>query len=262
MTNRHGEFIWYELMTSDADSAAGFYGNVVGWRTRDAESGPGSYRIFSSPHGEVGGLFILAGEAAASGMRPAWVGYLGVDDVDASVAQILAAGGSQHMPPTDIPGVGRLAMMADPQGVAFYVMRGAMDARSDAFAPSRVGHCHWNELTTTDPEAALAFYSNCFGWTKGDAMPMGEMGDYQFFHHHGEMLGAVMKVQPDSPRARWVFYFGVDEIDAAVERIKLNGGAVHFGPMEVPGDAFAILATDPQGAMFGLVADGPRKGGD
>src|SRR5690625_7310585 len=76
------------------------------------------------------------------------------------------------MPPLDIPDVGRLAMVTDPQGAVFYVMRGFSNQISLAFAADkpRVGHCAWNELSTTDPEAAKAFYFREFGWTKDGEM--------------------------------------------------------------------------------------------
>jgi hypothetical protein len=148
-------------------------------------------------------------------------------------------------------------MLADPQGVPFYVMRGAMDGTSTSFAQDRLGHCHWNELTTSDQTAALAFYSARFGWEKGDAMSMGETGDYQFIAHHGRTIGAMMNRMPSSPGLAWTFYFGVGDIDAAARAVSGSGGKVHFGPAEVPGNVFVIVATDPQGALFGLV--GPRK---
>ena len=153
MANSHGDFIWYELMTSGNAAAERFYGAVLGWRTRPAEGSPVDYRIFGTGGADVAGLMAIPPDAAATGMRPGWLGYIGVDDVDAMAAAIPADGGRQHVPPTAIPGVGRFALMADPQGVAFYVMRGAMEGTSTAFAPGRTGHCHWNELATTDIDA-------------------------------------------------------------------------------------------------------------
>jgi predicted enzyme related to lactoylglutathione lyase len=257
MANRHGDFIWYELMTSDAAAAEAFYGAILGWRARAAEGSAVGYRIFGTGEADVAGLMPIPADAASAGMSPRWLGYVGVDDVDTAAAEILRAGGAQHIPPTDIPGVGRFAMVADPQGVAFYVMRGAMEEPSTSFAPRKTGHCHWNELATSDQAAALAFYTGRFGWERGDAMPMGEMGDYQFITHHGEMVGAVMTRVPGGPPPAWNFYFGVEDIDAAAGTVSGNGGAIHHGPAEVPGGIFIVIASDPQGALFGLV--GPRK---
>jgi len=257
MPNQHGDFVWYELLTSDPDAAADFYAAVVGWRSRPFEGSAQGYRIFSATDADVAGLMAIPAEAAASGMRPRWLGYIGVDNVDEAASSIVRAGGTQHIPPTDIPGVGRFAMLADPQGVGFYVMRGATEGTSTSFDPKTAGHCHWNELATTDAAAALAFYVDRFGWTKGDAMPMGELGDYQFITHHGERIGAVMNRMKDGPPPAWTFYFGVADIDVAHKAATGGGATIYHGPAEVPGGMFIIVGSDPQGAMFGLV--GPRK---
>ena len=255
MANLHGSFIWYELLTPDADAAARFYGAVIGWQVRAAEGSDRGYRIFGLDGADVAGMMPIP--AGSGGMRPGWLGYIAVRDTDAAAAAVVEAGGAQHMPPTDIPGVGRFALLADPQGVPFYVMRGAMEGASTSFSQTRRGHCHWNELTTSDPGAALAFYTAQFGWEKGDAMPMGEMGDYQFITHGGTTIGAVMPQMPGGPPAAWNFYFGVEDIDVAARTVTGQGGTIHYGPAEVPGGVFIIVGSDPQGAPFGLV--GPRK---
>lgn len=255
MRNAHGDFVWYELLTTEPEAAAAFYGAVLGWAVQPGGAVPG-YRLFVAAGTEVAGVMALPPEAVQAGMPPQWLGYIGVDGVDEAVAGVLAAGGSQYVPPTDIPGIGRFALLADPQGVPFYVMRGTMDEASDAFAPMRPGHCNWNELTTTDREAALRFYGTQFGWEKGDAMPIGETEEYRFLQHHGVTLGAVMNRMPGASGPGWTFYFGVPDIDRAAGQVTTGGGTVQHGPAEVPGGSFIILGTDPQGARFGLV--GPR----
>ncbi|MET0310320.1 MAG: VOC family protein [Sphingomonas sp.] len=255
MTNPHGSFIWYELVTKDPKAAKAFYDEVVGWNI-DAEPAPGGmdYRMIVAHDGNVGGVMGLSAEMLAGGAKPVWLGYFGVDDVDASVASIVADGGQVHLPAFDIPGVGRLAMVTDPQGVPFYVMRGASAESSDAYQRNGMGHVSWNELITTDDAAALAFYEKQFNIRKTGAMPMGEMGDYSFIGHGGEeMIGAVMKAGPGFPTG-WGFYFRVPDINAAKAKIEAAGGTVRQGPMEVPGGEWVLNATDPEGVTFGLVA--------
>jgi predicted enzyme related to lactoylglutathione lyase len=253
--NPHGSFIWYELLTGDPDAAAAFYGEVIGW-TEASYGQPGvDYRIFSAGGVGVAGLMKLPEGAEQSGMRPGWLGYIGVDDVDSAIADIEAAGGKIHMPAMDLEGVGRMALVADPQGVPFYVMRGASEEASTSFAPMKAGHCNWNELSTPDQNGALDFYTGQFGWEKGEVMPMGEMGGYQFVHHGGGMIGALMTNPPGRP-AGWNFAFGVPSADAAAERIPAVGGSVRHGPIEVPGGDWVVMASDPQGAAFMVV--GPR----
>jgi uncharacterized protein len=254
--NRHGSFIWYELLTADPDSAAAFYGEVIGWTAVGAGQPGIDYRIFSADGTPVAGHMKLPDGAEAAGMRPGWLGYIGVDDVDSAVADIEAAGGKVHMPAMDLEGVGRMALVADPQGVPFYVMRGASEAASTSFDATRAGHCSWNELSTPDQAGALAFYTGRFGWEKGDVMPMGEMGGYQFIHHGEDMIGAMMTSQPGN-RPAWNFAFGVRDIEDAAAKIAAGGGTVHHGPVEVPGGDLVVMASDPQGARF--MAVGPRS---
>lgn len=262
MANQHGDFIWYELLTTDADAAGDFYGKVVGWASTSSGQPGMDYRFFSSGDGSdtrdgVGGYMAITPEMAEHGSRPCWLGYLAVDDVDASVAAIISAGGTELMPAMDLEGVGRMAMLADPQGIPFYVMKGASDETSHSFAATepKVGHCAWNELSTTDPKAALSFYAAAFGWRQGDQMDMGPMGTYQFLDHGPSMIGAIMPKMPSAPAA-WTYYFRVADIDAAIAAINANGGKMLMEPMEIPGGEFAFQAMDPQGAAFALM--GPR----
>lgn len=262
MTNLHGDFIWYELLTSDADAAQDFYGKVIGWSAQ-ASGMPGmDYRFFSSGDGSnnddgVGGFMAITPEMAEHGARPCWVGYIGVDDVDASVAAITAKGGAVLMPAMDLERVGRMAMVADPQGAAFYVMKGASDETSHSFAAlaPKVGHCAWNELSTSDPEAAKAFYGALFGWTKDGELDMGPMGKYEFLKVSGGRfaLGAVMPKMPEMPVSAWSFYFRVPDIDAGAAAVSANGGTILQTPMEIPGGDYSMMALDPSGAAFGLV---------
>lgn len=259
MSNKHGEFIWYELMTNDADAAQTFYGAVVGWSAASAGENELDYRLFSMNTTNVGGLLPLTTAMTESGARPCWMGYICVDDVDHAAAGISKAGGTIHMPPQDIPDVGRLAFVADPQGAMFYIMKGAVEGTSTSFAATEPmnGHCAWNELATTDQPAAVAFYTDQFGWRQDGEMDMGPMGKYQFFHHGEGMIGAVMPKIPQMPVPAWTFYFRVADIDAAIANIKAMGGTVLQEPIEIPGGDFAMAGMDPQGASFALV--GARK---
>jgi len=251
MRNKQGEFIWYELMTPDIAGARAFYEPVVGWTIGEESASPGSdYRMIAAVDGMVGGMLAIDKAMADAGTRPVWVGYIGVDDVDATAAAIGAAGGTVHMGPVDIP-AGRLAMATDPQGALFYVMRGSVDAVSTAFAVETDGHCEWNELSIPDQKGAHAFYEGLFGWTNPESMPMGPMGDYRFLYAGDLRIGATVE-QKDRP-AYWLHYFHVHSINDAVDAAKAHGGTIQMGPHEVPGGGNIIIGTDPQGAQFALV---------
>lgn len=255
MANAQGDFVWYELMTSDADAAQRFYGAVVGWTVVGSGMPGMDYRLLDAGDGHAGGLVQLTPAMTAGGATPRWLGYVGVADVDAAVTGWTGAGGTVRMPPTDLPGVGRMALLADLDGVPLYVMRGESDETSTVFRVEDPRHVRWNEIAVRDDAAALRFYGDRFGWTVAGAMPMGKMGDYSFLAANGVTIGALMRTHGGT-QPRWIYYFGVEDIDAAARRVATEGGAVLDGPHEIPGGEFSVHARDPQGAEFGLV--GPR----
>lgn len=255
----NGTFIWYELLTSDQDAAIDFYKAVVGWTADDQvmpEMGDLRYTMLSAGDRQVGGLMQINDEMRQHGARPAWIGYIAVADTDAAAQRIVAAGGTLQMGPDDIPNVGRFAMVADPGGAPFYLMTPL--PRDDAPPPAAMdtpGLVSWHELYASNgQEAAFAFYSNQFGWETTELMEMGEMGKYRLFGLNGVAFGGMMDKPAQVPASFWGFYVNVDGLDAAIERIKANGGSVLMGPQEVPGNAWIVQATDPQGAFFALVS--------
>jgi uncharacterized protein len=267
MANHHGDFIWYELMTPDPDGAQAFYAPLLGWTVRDAGMPDMPYLLVATGEADVAGIMKTPDGAP---MPPAWLGYVGVDDVDKMVESVTDGGGAVHMPPQDIPGVGRFAFVSDPQGALFYIMKGAVEdgeSLSFSYDKPRPGHCAWNELATSDVDAAKHFYGQRFGWVKDGEMDMGPMGKYEFLRHTGRadgsvpgqgMLGAVMPKMLEMPVSAWTYYFRVPDIDAAATHIEAKGGTITQPPMEIPGGEYSMNAVDPQGASFGLV--GGRKG--
>jgi predicted enzyme related to lactoylglutathione lyase/uncharacterized protein YbaA (DUF1428 family) len=252
--NAAGDYVWYELLTRDADAAQAFYGAVLGWSFADSGQAGMDYRILNAGPNSVGGLMAITEDMAAQGARPVWLGYVAVDDVDATVADAQARGGSVQMPAMDIPMVGRIAMLVDPHGVPFYVMKPQGSGKSLAFAydQPRLGHCAWNELVTPDQDAAWSFYGGLFGWTKDGEMDMGPMGTYQFIRRGG-VIGAMMRGAAEMGPPRWTQYFRVANIDTAKAAVEAGGGQVVHGPVEIPGGDYSMNCIDPQGASFGLV---------
>ena len=205
----------------------------------------------------MGGMLALTEEMISHGARPGWLGYIGVDDVDASVTALEKAGGSVLMPTRDMEGVGRMAMVADPQGAPFYLMRGFSDQESKVYQTMEPGHVAWNELLNKDAKAAVDLYTGLFGWSKGEVMPMGEMGDYQMIDQGGRAIGAIMPLPCDQTHSYWRFYIAVADIEAAEAAVSAAGGTVTQNVTEVPGGMFVVGGTDAEGATFALV--GPKR---
>lgn len=252
-----GRFTWHELMTGDPAAAQTFYGRVFGWRFDPGEVGGRRYDVVLAGDVPVGGLLALDTAVQAGGAGPVWVGYVAVEALDAATGHVRDAGGKVLMDGMAIPGMGRFALVADPEGVPLYLMEySAAPPPPAASFPPPPGTCAWNELAARDPDAAIAFHTGLNGWRQEGEMPMGELGSYRFLHHDDAMIGAVMPLGATAAQPGWAFYFVVPDIDAAAAAVREGGGAVIEEPVEIPGGSFSIVARDPQGARFGCV--GPR----
>jgi predicted enzyme related to lactoylglutathione lyase len=201
----------------------------------------------------VCGMMELCGEAREKGARPGWIGYVAVEDVDASAEEVVRQGGAVYRAPSDIPGIGRFAIVADPQGAPIALFRGASAAPAQCTPPNGPGHGGWHELRATDPEAAFEFHSKLFGWSKAEPVDMGPMGVYQLFAAGDQPIGGMMTKPEAQPAPSWLFYFNVDGVDAAAGRVQAGGGQVTAGPHQVPGGGWIAHCLDPQGGRFALV---------
>lgn len=255
MTESHGDFIWYELMTTDADAAMQFYGPLLGWDFADPTVEGSEYRQVNKDGVGVLGFLTLGEDMISGGASPMWAGYVSVRDIDASVAQLRSLGGQVYVEPNHLEGIGHMAFVADPQGAPFYLMQPEGEGESQSFAKHapREGHCAWNELVSADAVGAKSFYCDLFGWEKTDEMDMGEMGLYQMFSVNGYTLGAIMPKPAEMPVSAWAYYFRVPEIDAAAAYVAEHGGQVMNGPMEIPGGEYVLQGLDPQGAFMSLI---------
>jgi len=256
MSSPHGNFVWYELMTTDHKAAEDFYQGVIGWRMQDAGmSNP--YTLFCVGERAVGGLMELPRAACEAGARPSWRGHIWSDDVDTFAPRVVRAGGAVLHPPEDIPGVGRFATVSDPQGALFVLFKGSADTQDARPASTAPGFTGWHELHAGDGASAFTFYSGLFGWTKAESMDMGPMGIYQLFATGKEPVGGMMTKGKATPVPFWLYYFNLDEIEAGATRVKAKGGEILNGPHQVPGGRWIVQCRDPQGAMFALV--GPHR---
>ena len=254
MPPMQGKFVWYDLLTTDMAGAAAFYKEVVGWDAVDSGLNDRSYSILSIGKTMIAGLMPMPPEAP--GMSPMWMGYIGVNDVEAFTEKVKEAGGTVRRAPDDIPTVGRFSVVTDPGGAMFMLFQPNGDQQMPPFDSSELGRIGWNELYAGEIDVAWSFYSGLFGWEKEMAIDMGPMGVYQTFGT-GAAGGGIMKTFPQMPDPFWLFYCNVDSVEAAVERIGKAGGRVVMGPREVPGGGWIVQGLDPQGALFALNSRNP-----
>ncbi len=251
-----GQFVWFDLLTGRKEAAKAFYSEVIGWKTT-AWSGT-EYTMWTVGEHSVGGIMEMP-----EGAPPSWLGYAKVDDVDAACATARELGGHVHRDGTDIADVGRFAILADPQGVVFAVFTPQDD--TPVLGGATAGAFSWAELNTTDYEGAWKFYSALFGWEHTADFEMGpDMGNYFMFTHQGggkkSMGGMSNAATMTKAPPHWLFYVTVDDIDAAVERVRGHGGKVLNGPMDIPGEVPSRIAqcVDPEGAGFALYCEDRR----
>ncbi len=248
-----GRFLWHELLTSDTEGAQAFYQPLIGWDTTVWDQTGQPYTMWTLADQPKGGLMELAAEAQAQDAPPHWLMYVGVPDVDSAVEQAQQLGADTRREPFDIPTVGRIGILADPQGAVFAVFTPADPPPVET--AGGVGDVFWHELATTDYAAAFAFYSALFGWRKTEAMDMGGGQMYQMYGRGADSLGGMFNKPAEMPGPpAWLLYISVPSVDDAVDQVKELGGRVLNGPMEVPGGSGDRVAqcVDPQGAAFAL----------
>ena len=247
-------FFWYDLVTTDTEAAAKFYGEVVGWSYQDMSSHENAYGIFKV--GEAGVCGLMPFPEGMQG-HPGWNGYIAVDDVDAAAEQIKALGGAIHRGPIEVPDVIKFAVATDPQGAVFIVAKGLSTMPVPELPVGTPGTMGWRELFAADWQSDFEFYSKLFGWTKADTHDMGpDVGVYQLFAAGGHPIGGMMNRPAVMTMSWWNYYINVEDIDAAKARVEKAGGSIKMGPMQVPGGQWVLQAQDPQGAFFALVAPG------
>lgn len=242
----HGLPCWYELNASDLARDGAFYAAILPWTWSDAEM-PGMTYMIATADGAM-----IAGMTAAQPGQPAgWTCYVAVDSADETEALAQSLGASPVVPPTDIPGTGRFALLLDPQGALFGLLQPSPGAEGGSFDQAKTGHGNWNELVTGDCAAAMGFYGKLFGWTISRSMEMGPGMTYHLIARNGVDIGGTFATTAGTPF--WKPYFGVLSCAGAVKAVETAGGRVMHGPTEVPGGAFTLQVAGPDGTFFALV---------
>lgn len=247
-----GRIVWHELMSDDVPGSIAFYSALFGWQTNAVDmGGPAPYQMIQNGEATIGGFMAKHAEDPSPCH---WVAYTNVPDVDAAVATALANGGSAPVPAMEVPDVGRFAIIRDPQGGLISAWRGSGEEAPELTGPAPAGAFCWDELVTTDAEAAKAFYSALFGWSPAPMDP--ENPDrYTFFMRGGDKCEAAMMPIPaevENPQTAWIAYVAVTDLDASAARAEELGAITFVPPSEIPGYGHFSVLRDPQGANFAM----------
>lgn len=245
-----GRIVWHELMTTDVQRSQAFCEALFGWSAKAEAMDAGfTYTTLSNGNRQFGGIFPLD---PAGGIPSNWMTYFTTDDVDAFCAQASEMGADVGVEPRDIPGVGRFAVLADPQGAHFVAIT-EVERSSPELAQTQAepGSPVWVELMTSDPAAASAFYARMFGWS-AKVMDIGT-GPYTLLEYAGVSVAGIGQKPDDMPVAAWVIYFEVADLPSMLENVTALGGTVLFPPVQVPTVGSFSWVTDPTGAVFALM---------
>lgn len=245
-----GRFVWHDLMSTDPTRAAEFYAALVGWTTRVVPMGAlGDYTMVHADGTAVGGIVPLAPE---HGVASHWVGYVGVADVDAACERAAQLGGAICVPPTDIPDIGRFAVLEDAEGAIFSPFAASAQAPADDTTPA-VGAFCWDELMSPDPNTAARFYGRLLGW-QYEVRDMGPLGHYWLARRDGRDASGMMRLPEEATaagaRPHWLPYIVVDDVDGAAARAGVLGAAVLVPPADIPDlGRFAVLRDPTEAAV-------------
>jgi predicted enzyme related to lactoylglutathione lyase len=251
-----GKFVWFELVSRNAKEAQAFYGEVLGWRVQPFPMGAFTYEMIFA--GDTIDTMIGGYAAPRNDRQPShWISYASVDDVDAAAATAGANGGKVVEAPHDAPGVGRMARISDPQGAELCLLKSSTGDKPDA--PALPGHFFWNELHTTDPTKAVAFYERVLGFTHR-SMDMGPAGAYHILSRAGVDRGGVTPHLPPGVPPHWLPYVAVDDVDATVARARKLGAKIPMDPEDIPGVGRFGVLQDPPGAILAIMKPLPTGG--
>ncbi len=236
---------WADVGVPDVPAARAFYGAVLGWEFTDLGEEFGHYTLANVDGRTAAAVAPLQDPAQAA----AWTLYFATDDADAATALVEEHGGVIHVPPMEVPGMGRMAIATDPVGAALGLWEAA--SMIGAQVVNEPGGMIWEDGRFTDAVAGQQFYASVFGHTFGDVP--GAPDDYVTFSVGGEVVGGMggMMGAPDGTPSHWLPYFMVADVDAALAAAESGGGTVLMPATDSPFGRMGIV-TDPFGATLAL----------
>lgn len=245
--SQQGRFVWFELLTPEVDAAKAFYTETLNWKIEPykMEGSDFEYPVIKVGETGIGGFM----KPPMAGVPTHWLSYLAVDDVDAAAKLFVKKGGRTLADAMDIPTIGRIQPVQDPQGAVLALFKPAYDAPHDAKGPGAV---HWCELWSTDPAKAAKFYADVFG-LETEAMTTPN-GTYHLLEKDGQHVGGIGDAQAQGVPTGWLQYIEVSDPDATVARAKQNGATPLSPVMEVPGIGRFAQLRDPVGGVFAVIA--------
>ena len=243
-----GKFVWFDLLTNDVPGTKRFYGELFNWEFEGEPSDDSSYATIKkngTPIGSV--IYLKRTDEKVSESR--WLSYLSVPDVDRAADRVRDGGGVVLKEPRDFPDRGRIAVVRDAQGAMLALLRanGGDPPDSDL----AIGRWMWNELWTTDVDAAITFYKTLAGFKHETIdLTMGET--YRQLKLADRIRAGVVPLPWKDVKPNWLPYVAVSDISATVAHAKALGGKVLLEPDDMIRDDSVAVIADPSGAALAI----------
>ena len=238
-----GTFCWIELATPDRRAAQQFYASLFGWSASEVPMGEGQepYVMLEKNGRTVGAMY------QTTQVPPNWLSYIAVESADDSAKTARDLGANLMQEPFDVMDVGRMAVVQDPQGAVFAIWQAGRHAGLGV--RDEANTLCWNELMTTDVEAARRFYGSLFDWR------LKVSPGYTEAHVGERAVGGLMQIAPEmhGMPSHWQPYFMVDDCDATLQKAQSLGVKEFFGPMDIPEVGRFAVIRDPHGASFAVI---------
>lgn len=242
-----GSFVWLDLITVDIKGAQSFYCPLLGWTVGKEEMDGRTFEF-----GVAGGQYVCGFMASGEADAPSyWLPLIEANEsVQFAADTARQSGGKVISGPTDYPGMGTMATIADPDGALFMATSGSGMSKSDAWPPAP-GTVSWYALAAMDAITAAAFYSAVFGYDPVENPDL-NTPEGNVVLQTGEEMHAGLFSHGGSLPSAWLAYFVVVDIDAAQHRVIELGGTISTPIMTIPEIGRIVSAVDPQGAAFCL----------
>lgn len=213
------------------------------------------YPIINSASGGVGGIVDLKMMPnGGEGIPPHFMGYISVNDVDATCGLVKENGGKILMGPENIPHVGRFAVIEDPQGRQVTAFRSAEPDRAEVERPM-VGDFCWDQLNTNDLAGSIAFYTAAFGY---GTESFGTDDTITTLTSGGKQRGSIMAAPQGVPTHWFTYIVMPTSVPESRDRAMRLGSTIHLEEVVVPNVGRFAAIADPTGAVAGIFEPASR----
>jgi hypothetical protein len=243
-----GKFVWADLATDQVHTAQKFFADLFGWRFRVV----GSYAIALNYDRPIAGFFQVDRPKDRPEAKPRWFGYISVPSVDRAQRTVLKNGGRVLAPPRKMPNRGEQAVLADPEGAVFGVIKSSSGDPEDLLP--QPGDWVWIQLLSHNGKKAAEFYRDLAGYEVVENTITNSLSDYVLVSK-GYARATVRTLRPDAQNVRptWLPFIRVTSVADWVEKAAKLGGKVLLSPKPQLLDGRLAVLADPTGAEIGVM---------